>query len=350
MRIHLGHHFYGAGNVGDDFMLGGFLVAMASAAPGTTFSLSTPFPLEPMRRRFPQVEWLGYTPEERTSAIAACDAWVGLGGSPFQSAQSRWFIDHLVDDAARCRDAGKPMYFLGVGVQEEAELLVPDVRAVCGQAEAIWTRDAASAHRLGRLIDAGRVRAAADLAHVLLAAQTPRPCSAGTTTLVLNFDHRTELTVAPVLAALDRLPAGRRFWLAQESRALPGAERDLFQRLPDHQQQGWEWIDADVAGARLDTVLERWPATEWLVTSRFHAAIAGAWNSARVLVLATNEKLRGVAEELNLAVVPAEADAATIEAALRSTVAATRPVRLAELARSSVHALVSAIRRRSQAP
>ena len=25
MRIHLGHHFYGAGNLGDDFMLAGFL-------------------------------------------------------------------------------------------------------------------------------------------------------------------------------------------------------------------------------------------------------------------------------------------------------------------------------------
>ena len=34
MRIHLGHHFYGAGNLGDDLMLEGFLRALEEQEPG----------------------------------------------------------------------------------------------------------------------------------------------------------------------------------------------------------------------------------------------------------------------------------------------------------------------------
>ena len=131
MRIHLGHHFYGAGNLGDDFMLAGFLAAMRPLAPAATLTCCVPFALPPLQQRFPAITWLPYDDATRTRAIADCDVWLGLGGSPFQSALSRWFVDHLVTEAEFCRRAAKPMFFLGVGVQQADELRDPDVRRIC---------------------------------------------------------------------------------------------------------------------------------------------------------------------------------------------------------------------------
>ncbi len=330
-------------------MLGGFLAAMAATAPEASFTLASPFPLAPMRRRFPQIEWLACTPEARAAAIAACDAWVGLGGSPFQSAQSRWFVDHLVEESAWCARAAKPMYFLGVGVQEERELQVPEVQVVCAQAAAIWTRDQASARRLAALVPPARVRPAADLAQVLLAAWSPAPLQPGAVTVVLNFDHREEWDASTVTRAVAALAPRDRIWLAQESRLLPGGEKALHGSLPAEEQKRWHLREADRPEAPLSDVLAHWPSSEWLVTSRFHAAMAGAWAGSRVLVYVTNEKLHGVADELGLAAVPAGADAATIEQALRSSAPAPRPLAPAETARASVRELVSAIRGQTRA-
>jgi hypothetical protein len=80
VHIHLGHHFYGAGNLGDDFMLAGFLIAMRSLAPSATFTCCVPFALEPIRQRFPAIVWMPCDEPTRSASIAACDVWLGLGG------------------------------------------------------------------------------------------------------------------------------------------------------------------------------------------------------------------------------------------------------------------------------
>ena len=109
------------------------------------------FAIEPLQRRFPKVTWLPYDDRERARCIAECDVWLGLGGSPFQIALSRWFVDHLVAEAQLCQSAGKPRYFLGVGVQSPNELADPEVRRLCTHAAGIWTRDDSSAERLRSL-------------------------------------------------------------------------------------------------------------------------------------------------------------------------------------------------------
>src|SRR3954462_1504475 len=122
VRIHLGHHFYGAGNLGDDFMLAGFLSAMRSLAVEATFTCCVPFALEPLQQRFPAITWLAYDATARSRAIRECDVWLGLGGSPFQHALSRWFVDHLIGEADLCTRERKPMFYLGVGSQGAGEL------------------------------------------------------------------------------------------------------------------------------------------------------------------------------------------------------------------------------------
>ncbi|PAW65905.1 MAG: hypothetical protein B9S34_09490 [Opitutia bacterium Tous-C1TDCM] len=335
MRLHLGHHFYGAGNLGDDFMLAGFLAALRQLAPGTRFTCAVPFERAPLAARFPEIEWLPYSAEARRAAIADCDAWVGLGGSPFQSAQSRWFIDHLIEDAAFCAAAGKPMDYLGVGVQTAAELQAPGLAALVGQARGIWTRDAAAAERLAAAAPATPVRAAADLAHLWFRANPPPPAAPGRATLVANFDYGTWPGRDACLAAVAALPPGERCWLAQEARPLPGAEIALHAALPAAERARWQLVTPEIAGAPLATVQARWPSGEMLVTARFHAALAGAWSGSRILVLATNEKLRAVACDLAVPALAPDADRATAERALADAVVPAKPLAAAAAAWSA---------------
>ena len=322
MRLHLGHHFYGAGNLGDDFMLAGFLAAFAPLAPGARCTACVPFPLGPLRARFPGIEWLPYDETRRAAAIAGCDAWLGLGGSPFQHAQSRWFVDHLAGDAALCRRSGRPMFFLGVGIQTAGELGDPVVRDLCLGAARLWTRDAPSAARLLAALPAARAAAAADLSHILFADTPPPPAVPGRIGLVPNFDYGTWPGQAVCLAALADLGAAEQIWLAQETRELPGAERALHAALPPAERARWDLVVPDQPGAPLASVLPRWPSGEWLVTARFHAALAAAWAGSKVVVVAVNEKLRGVAAEFGLPAIPPDADRSAVTAAL----AAARPV------------------------
>lgn len=335
MRIHLGHHFYGAGNLGDDFMLAGFLAAVRELAPGAAFTSCVPFPLAPLQRRFPEIIWLPYDDAERARCIGACDVWLGLGGSPFQSALSRWFVDHLVAEARLCARFGKPRYFLGVGVQDSAELAVPDVRELCATAAGIWTRDIASAGRIRALPAPPPVAAAADLAHVFLRANPPPPAVAGRLTFVGNFDYGAWPGQAACLAAFAALPATERVWLAQETRALPGAERALFAALPAAEQARWRLVAPENEGAPLDTVLARWPSGAWLVSARYHAALTGAWAGSRVTIVATNEKLRAAAAELGAPAIAPDADASAVAAALAAAPSQLPPHHLAQRAEAA---------------
>lgn len=332
MRLHLGHHFYGAGNLGDDFMLAGFLQALRHLRPGSRLTANIPFPLDSVQARTPEVAWQPDELNQRQRNIQQCDAWLGLGGSPFQSAQSRWFIDHLIADAALCRAAGKPMVFLGVGVQLAQELRVPEVQQLCRQAAGIWTRDAASADRLRALTGMGPVEAAADLAHIFFHATPPPRAVSGRVTLVANFDYGAWPGREACLQAVDLLRPTTRIWLAQESRELPGAEKALHAALPESERAKWQLVSPERAGAPLAEVLGRWPSGEWLITSRFHAAIAGAWAGSKIVVIGINEKLRSIARDLDTPVIEPDADEATVLAALRAARPSPPPSILAQQA------------------
>lgn len=336
MRIHLGHHFYGAGNLGDDLMLAGFLRALRELEPGAEVSGAVPFDRDALARRFPGTRWHGMTLAERRAAIAACDAWLGLGGSPFQHAQSRWFVDHLAEEAALCRELGKPRWFLGIGVQTADELADTTVRAVSAQARGIWTRDAASARRILDVDSLVKVTAAADLAHLHFAATPPPPARPGTVAVVANFDYGDWPGRDAALAALEGTRPSRKIWLAQESRELPGAERALFAALPPERRRDWELVCPDEPGAPLESALARWPGAEVLLTSRYHAAITGAWAGSRVVVIGINEKLRGAAEELGTPLIPPSAKRDEVERALREAAVHPAPRHLAEAARTAV--------------
>ncbi len=324
-HVHIGHHFFGAGNLGDDLMLAGFLQAASPEwLERVTLTCCTPHDLDCQRRRFPQIEWLPYDPAIRADCIQRSHAWLGLADTPFQATGGHtWFLDHLCEEAAWCRRYSVPMFYLGVGINERAAVTYPQTRILVEQAERIWMRDDAMVEMLRGLAAPGKVTAHADLAHLALAEMhfpAPEPTALG---LVLNFEDPTQFHPDNLADLVQAANNWRVHWLVQEVRPLLGSETQLYGELPSGLHPRAPLRTPDYTGApSARALLTAWEGMGALFVSRYHASLVGAWMGARVVVFARNDKVASAAQQLGLPVVAALDDATTI----LSAVAAAQPV------------------------
>ena len=326
-HVHLGHHFFGAGNLGDDLMLAGFLeAARPDWLRNVILTCCIPYDATSQRLRFPEIKWLPYDDATRTACIERADVWLGLGDTPFQATGGHtWFLDHLGQEAAWCRQYGKPMFYLGVGVNERAAADHPQVRALVKQAEQLWMRDENSAEMLRPLAPPGKITAHADLAHLALAAMrfpAPAPEALG---FVLNFEDPAQFRLERLAALAHAAGAWRLRWLAQEIRPLPGSETVLHAQLPaDARARAPLRLPDYARGISARALLTGWEGVGSLFVSRYHAALTGAWMGAKVAVFARNDKVAGAARQLGLPTVASLDDPAAILNAVRSAQPAER--------------------------
>ena len=333
IRVHIGHHFFGSGNIGDDYMLAGFLALASDALPGARLTCCTPFDRASQQRRLPGVTWLEYTDAARDEAIAACDAWIGVGDSPFQSEVGSWFLDHLLAERDRCRRFGKPMYFFCVGVNDFGAMENPATRAIVESSKQIWTRDAQSARLLSAIVGPDRVASGPDLANLFFARRRFGGVEPGTIGFVLNFEDRSAFSAEALAEVIERQSEHARGvrWCVQEVRTLSGSEWELLGTLPPSHRERLDVRAPDYATASLDDLAACWGVPEVLVTSRYHGALFGAWAGSRVVVIERNAKLLGIVDQLGLVSVGDLRAAAPLLDAIRNA----RPVerqRLADLA------------------
>jgi len=321
-HLHIGHHFFGAGNVGDDLMLAGFLAAASDSGRRMRLTCASAFDAASQERRFPQVQWLAYEDSARRDAIQSCDAWVGVGDTPFQIVVGPWFLDHLVRELELCRTYRKPMFFLGVGVNEPAALADPRARAVVDYASHIWARDERSAELLSDAGAAGKVSAAADLAHIWLGRQAWPAIEDDVLAYALNFEDSRQFDPQALTDMLFGRDGFQHRWLVQEVRRLAGSELDMIDRLPQDCRQRLDVRFPPYADGTLDALIACWGSPRWLVSSRYHAAVVGAWAGARVVSIARGEKVRGLTQQIQFATLPAFNDAA----AIRNCIDRARPM------------------------
>jgi ADP-heptose:LPS heptosyltransferase len=342
--VHLGHPFYGAGNLGDDLTLAGFLGAVRRYGGRFRFTCATPFDPAPQRLRFPEVEWLPYDPAGREAAVRACDAWLGLGDSPFQTDTGPGILDRLAQELAWCRRHKKPMFFLGAGVNTEEEVADPRARALLQNAAHVWARDRRSAALFARA--GGKVSAGADPSHLLLQSRPPAAPSGRTLGWVLNLENAALYDRAALVDVLRRLADWSHSWLVQEVRPLPGSEMSYWGELPGEVRSRIDLRVPPYETASVEDLLRCWGAPEVLVSSRYHALLVGAWMGWRLVGVERNAKLAGLLADL--AEVPRLPDLLgsdkVLSAIARSaTVPRPRLERFAELAWASCSAFFDAV-------
>src|SRR5262245_29373744 len=137
--IWLGFDFYGAGNVGDDLMLEGFLkVFSVNSWLPLTCSLSADR-IGAQKRRFSQIRWVSFSSEERKSALACFGDWLGVGGTPFQASSGQWLLRKMASDFESSEHHRK--WFIGVGCEEEVLKERTLAQQIAKAADLIWARD-----------------------------------------------------------------------------------------------------------------------------------------------------------------------------------------------------------------
>lgn len=333
-RVFLGMPFYGAGNIGDDLALAGFLEAWRRLGSPADLVAAIPFPLAPQARRFPGIEWHADTPEVREALIRDCDAWLALGGSPFQTDSGPWMLDHLARDTALCRRFDRPMYFLGTGLNDRAALTDPRARDALARAAHLWIRDADCAAWLASMAGAERVTAAADLAHVFLEhvpKPKPEPHRLGWT---LAFENKSRCTAQAIENVVTQLTEWRHDWLVQDVRLLPGGERWWHLQLNAHARHATHVKLPDYAAATAAQLLAVWPSCEAVVSSRYHALLVAAWRGSRLVAVTRSDKLAAAATSLGCTVIDRADDAPTLCAAIATATPIDRG-RLTALAASA---------------
>ena len=299
-KIHIGHHFFGSGNFGDDLMLAGFLEQ--AKCYNIQYTCCVPYPLEALEVRFPQINWLPYSYEARASAIKDCDVWLGLGGSAFQNSVSQWFTDHLDEETTLCRKFKKPIYFLGIGGQDHTAFSDERLKSIIRLSESVWVRDKNLYNQLisNDLLDYDKVHNAAVLAHIFFKIHVKRQIKQDSIGTILNFDYKTWPSLSDTLNSIKALNLREHYWLIQEKRPLPGSEKQLYQTLTSDQQAIWKHTEWDNSESHVLNAFNRWPSPEFILTSRFHATLASAWSGTRIVVLAINLKLQSAAEDFGI--------------------------------------------------
>jgi polysaccharide pyruvyl transferase WcaK-like protein/nitrite reductase/ring-hydroxylating ferredoxin subunit len=299
MHIHIGHMFFGAGNIGDDLMLGGFIRGIGPERSRLRLTCATAFDIASQRHRFPEIEWHAYDPSSRTALINACDVWVGLGGAVLQASDDSWLLADHVIQLELCRRAGKPVFFLGCGIDLRPDAGRPEIRLLLDSARWIWTRDRVSDQALRRM-NFTRTSHAANLSHLVMAElprSQPETGHAGFVCILpLADEHKISL--------IDELLRGtaayghRLRWLVQEVRALPGSEEFILTQLPSI--TALDQRRPDYGRDTLEQLVTGWGRPEVLFSTRFHGVIIGAWSGSRVVAYAREQKVQGIAEDLGI--------------------------------------------------
>ncbi|MGD1067917.1 MAG: polysaccharide pyruvyl transferase family protein, partial [Vulcanimicrobiaceae bacterium] len=313
MRLFVGLDYFGAGNMGDDLMLAGFLHVLATQAPQADVTICTPHDIASQRLRFPSVRWLAGDESTRESAAREADVWLGLGDTPFQLDSGPSSLDLLMRECERCARLGLPMVFLGAGCESAAAADDPRTQHVLAHAARVWTRDARSAELLAAHAPRDLVVTGADLAHAYLGSVTPPATEPGIFGLLLAFERAGTLDVDAVEGVVAARAALTTRWLVQEARSFPFTERFLYAMLSGAVRAGVSSTALDYARDSLATYLAAYGAPETVVSSRYHGTLVAAWHGARVAVVARSGKLLGAADDLDLPSAERVTDAGTLE-------------------------------------
>lgn len=345
----LGFSFYGAGNIGDDLMLDGFLTQGGS---GLHLVGYVPRPVSCLVRRAPDVTWMHDVPGERRQGISTAQRWIGVGDTPFQATSGTWLLDQIADDMA-VLPGHAIATMCGVGAESEVMRHRDLVVKICARLDRIATRDAFSAEILLDCLppeQRSKIRVGSDLAHISLKRLFPSAPDQGPRRHGVGICYYSESINPSNFAALQEMIRSssrreRMVLIANETR--PEFESDIYSRM-----LGWKWLRnafPSLLAPRiilppyqeggLEELVGFYADIETVLSSRYHSLLTAAWAGCRLAALSRSSKIVALAKELDIPLVSEPFTPQAIRTAIQEARVVPRAqlLDLALLAASSVH-------------
>jgi polysaccharide pyruvyl transferase WcaK-like protein len=308
-KLFLNFDFYGAGNIGDDLMLDGFV--KSSSVTGNEMICSIPRRSDHQKFRFPEITFV--QGERRYDEALQCPVWVGVGDTPVQIKSGDWFLLKLEKDFSIMEGTNTHCFMIGVGAEREASLQSQRYRRVLSKCRNIWTRDEMSRSVLINefRLNEDVIKVSSDLANISLS-RLFEPESRNTIRRYeLGVCYYDENVYADEISALkeflkvltseknkvllfaNEVNQKGMFETAIYRRMYPMTERLLKRKIsfivPDYFSEN-----------SLPQILQHYSQCRTIMTSRYHALLTAAWAGCKVVALERSSKVSSLAKELGI--------------------------------------------------
>jgi polysaccharide pyruvyl transferase WcaK-like protein len=318
-NIFLGFDFYGAGNVGDDLMLHGFLNSIKSFNNTYPFHFGCIIPhnIISQRKRFKDIEWFLTNEVNREEIISKFDYWVGVGGTPFQMTSGPWLINKLLDDVQIIRKIKIPMFMIGVGGEKESLKVSDKIKQILKEVRFIATRDEFSQKLLIEDFDTDKAKVllGSDLAHIALeeifhslqiSTNVPKKYDLAVTYYSETKNNNELIQVRDFLKHIAKTHSV--VFVGNETRKGMGAEYDIYQSMFKgiknlFQKPSVQYFMPNYNSNSVEDLVKHFQEYGVFMSSRYHAILTAAWAGCKVVALGRSSKIKALAEELNIPLV-----------------------------------------------
>ena len=308
IKIFLSFDFYGAGNIGDDLMLDGFLTGMKSS--GIEFFCSLPRDPYAQKIRFPEINFVSR--DDWFKANDLCKIWIGVGDTPIQIKSGNWFLTHLMKESESKKGKDIKYYFIGVGAESEAVTEKANYKAVLDEVDHIWTRDKATTDILTEMINinAERISTSSDLANISLRKiflTTDRNEKNKYDIGMCYFDENTEsVNLDAIKIFLKNAVKNKKRVLAfgNEVRKEGKYEYSIYMNMFNRYERLFgniKYYQPDYYNLKnVSDLVRHYSTCEVVLSSRYHSLLTAAWAGCKVVALERSSKVSALAEELGI--------------------------------------------------
>jgi hypothetical protein len=313
MKVFLGFDFYGAGNVGDDLMLAGFLDVASEYLPAQ-FICIIPYNVISQQLRFPMVQWMSASKAVRNEIISTCDAWVGVGDTPFQLIGGKCYINKFVQEIKLIK--GLKNYLIGVGAEHNFINEREIINIFLNSIRHVWTRDDTTANILINDLEysQGKVTIGSDLANIILQSifseivnsNINRPYKLGVSFYVEKLCNNDIAQLKKFLVNFSK--EGSVLFFANETRKYKYFEHGIYNKMFGGlksllKKPFVEYYAPDYNSVNIKGLVGHFKDIEVVMSSRYHVLLAAAWAGCKITALSRSSKIDTLTRELDISIV-----------------------------------------------
>lgn len=307
-KIFLSFDFYGSGNIGDDLMLDGFLKGIKDYKMQLSCCLARDTTIQ--QDRFPGIKF--YRKEDRERIMKESKIWIGAGDTPIQVKSGNWILNKLTRDIEQKRKNEAKYYFIGTGAEAEAVSEKENFEKILSEIDFIWTRDKFTSDFLIDVMNVApeRISTSSDLANISLKniftgeSKESRKYDLGLCYYDEIFDKGNINSIRGLVTELLKKKKKCMLFGNQISGNNNFEETiysDMFGIFQKTFRRNLKIYSPDYFGiTSLHELVRHYSNCKTVMTSRYHALLAGAWAGCRLVSLERSSKVTALCKLLGI--------------------------------------------------